>query len=143
VAAGLCAASGALIGHPQARRPSVDVTDLVLYDSGSRPPQCTTIGDFRIINTTGDGSVTPEAFYPAMEFIGPQGVRTPCQNVIFTLRSTGQPGGEIPDGDFAYVAYEMQCAEGCPANTRETKNYIEVKIFDRDKLFFSSGGWTY
>jgi hypothetical protein len=137
------AVAGVLAGNPQARRPSVDVTELELADAGSPPPPCTTSGDFRIINTTGDGAVTPEEFIPGMEFIGPRGVRTPCANVIFTLLSAGQPGGEIPTGDFASIAYEMRCAGGCPANTREVKNYIWVKIFGRDKLFFNSGGWTY
>ena len=140
---GLLAVAGVLVGNPQARRPSVDLSELELYDAGSPPPECTTIGDFTITNSTGDGSVFPETITGGMEFIGRAGVRTQCANPILTITSLGQPGGEIFIGESAYVSYELVCGGGCPVGTREVKNYIYVKVAGRDKIFFTSGGWTY
>ena len=118
----------------QEPNPSADVSDLTMTCIS-----CTEqTGSFTITNVTDEPApVTIETITGSIEFIGRRGKRTTCTTPTFAF-SAG-PGTVIGPGEELLVTYTATCGDPCPDEARELKNFVDVKLVGRNKLFHGSG----
>lgn len=127
----LATAAPTASGH-EARRPSIDLSDIDIEFADAS----IAYGSFTITNVSGAGTwVMIESIDMHLIWIGQGGVKLECANLNF--QATAGPGGMIFDEYL--VEFWIQCLDNPPFEVREIKVTVEIKLNNRDKIFFSSG----